>query len=315
MKKIFQLMIALVLACAVVGLYSCTKPDDQENVDPKPDPENPDPENPDPENPDPENPDPENPDPEEPEEPGLLQFKTIDFNKADFATWVVWDNKVALDNGFSYVFWVCPFDLSGQQRIGNFADVADDGQTCINMLRFGESHNGGYDYAELEWWCGGSSRIKLYSAGFTANQWTQLALVCDGTNLQMYFNGELIDENAFSAPIKTEFGAIEFANSWGKSWRSIFKGSICQISVYDSALTAAELGGAKLNGLNAALKAKAKSWWPMQEGEGVVCKDEIGGRDIDFANTVRNDDDGNTVHYAFDASSLVEWTQNVVENE
>lgn len=303
MKKIIKVMFALILATSVMALYSCEKPangNGSEVVDPTPDPD-----------PDP-TPDPD-PDPTPDPEPSVLRFKTIDFNKDDFATWVVWDNKIELKSGFTYVLWVCPFDLSGQQRIGNFADVADDNQTCINMLRFGEEHDGAHNYDELQWWCGGSSRMKVWCPGMTANNWSQLALVCDGTNLKMYLNGELKGESAFGSAIETSFGAIEFANSWGQSYRTKFNGSICQISVYDSALNAEELSGAKLNGLTDAVKAKAKAWWPMQEGEGTVCEDKIGNLNIDFSKTVRNDNDGSTEHYDFDASSLVSWTESVVE--
>ncbi len=302
MKKIIKLLLAFTLAASVVALYSCEKPDGTQNVDPgnKDNPDTPD--------------NPDNPDtPDNPDEPGLYSFKTIDFNKDDFATWVVWDEKIELKSGFSYILWVCPFDLEHQQRIGNFADVADDGQTCINMLRFGEEHDGAHDMTELQWWCGGSGRVKVWCPGFVTNNWLQLALVCDGTNLKMYLNGELKGEDALASPIETSFGAIEFANSWGKSWRTKYNGTLCQISVYDSALSAEELAGSTLKGLDNALKAKAKAWWPMQEGEGVVCKDEIGNRDIDFSNTVRNDNDGATEHYAFDASELVSWTDQIVE--
>lgn len=302
MKKIFKLMTALTLAASVVSFYSCSKPDDEgdkdkdkeENVDPNPKPDD----------------GKDEPDPQPGGDDNTLSFKSIDFDQDDLATWVVWDNKIALDNGFTYVLWVMPYTLNGQQRIGNIADVADEGQSCINMLRFGERAQ---TYNELQWMCGGNSRVQVYAANWTTYKWTQLALVCDGTNLKMYLDGELAGEDAFSTPIKTEFGAIEFANSWGKSYRGNFHGSICQISVYDTALSADELSGAKLNGLTEALKGKAKAWWPMQEGEGHVCKDEIGSRNIDFSNTIRNDNDGSTQHYAFDASSLISWIDNTEE--
>ncbi len=230
-------------------------------------------------------------------------FAAIDWSNKDAATWYYFAQNYALAEGFTLTLHIYPNALSAKQRVGNFGNNTE---SPCNMLRFGERSN----TAELEWMVDtGAGRQKIYADGFTAQKWNAITLTADATGYKMYVNGELKGSGEYAYNTAMGFGAIEFANSWGKSWRSAFDGRMALLSVYNKALSAEEIAA---NIFAVPTNEACVGFWLMTEGEGGLLKaDQTKAikENIDLTKAIRNDDDNVTVNYEVDVTPYITWTK------
>lgn len=238
------------------------------------------------------------------------QFSALYLGDKEMSCWYKFKEGIDVTSGFVYVFHVFTEENVGQQRICNIADK-DEG--FINMMRLGQDGNG----ENLEWWVGYNGyRQKLYGK-VTAQAWHQIGLVYDGSTYSFYVDMELQDSYTLTDDDKAAnssitFQGIEFANSWGDSYRSPYKGRMWNFSVwtkpefYDYALYYSYMGIADwyINWY-ADYYGGLKAYWKMDEGEGYVLKDTMGWEDIDLSKATRCNDEVNFVD--FDASPYVQW--------
>ncbi|WP_422923925.1 DUF4082 domain-containing protein [Singulisphaera sp. PoT] len=79
------------------------------------------------------------------------------------------------------------------------------------------------------------------SSSLPLNTWSFLTASYDGTNLQIYVNGVLVNTLAGSGPITTSTGALRIGGD--SQWGDYFSGLIDQVRIYDRALSPAEIQG------------------------------------------------------------------------
>ena len=248
---------------------------------------------------------------EEVAEPQLFDptnFAAIDWSNKDAATWYYFASNYALPDGFTVILHVYPNSLKTPgMRVCNFGNNTE---SPCNMLRFGQNGNN----AEVEWMVDhgtGRSQKELLAAGFKTGEWQAIVLTADKAtgSYKIYRNAELGSEKTFTYNESMGFGAFEFANSWGASWRSAFDGRIALLSVYDKALTAEEIAE---NIFTTPVSKSCVGFWPMTEGEGGLLKADPKRaikEDIDLTKAIRNDDDNTTVNYSVDVTPYITWTK------
>ena len=231
---------------------------------------------------------------------GYEGFSALYLGDKEVASWYKFDTPVDLSAGYTYLFHVYLDAADGQQRIGDFSD-ANEG--FINMLRFGERDR---NFTELEWWVGGSSRQKIYGAGFGVNEWNAVALVASEESCVFYLNGDEVGRWDGNIGLDgVTFQAIEFANSWVDSYRTPFNGRIAYVSVWDKPLSKADV----MNNIFAVPSGDGlAAFWPMTEGEGCILHEASGNEygDVDFstATRVNAESDG---YVSVDVSEHVQW--------
>src|SRR5207253_3160554 len=71
------------------------------------------------------------------------------------------------------------------------------------------------------------------------NTWTHLASTYDGATLRLYVNGTLTGSFAHAGSINTTTGALRIGGN--SVWGEYFNGTIDEVRVYNSALTAAQI--------------------------------------------------------------------------
>ena len=232
-------------------------------------------------------------------------FAAIDWSNKQSATWYKFAENYALPDGFTFIIHIYPYTLNTSgMRVGNFGK--QDESPC-NMLRFGQNGNN----AELEWMVDhgtGRSQKELLAPGFVTEKWQAVVLTADKATgeYKIYRNDELQATKTFTYNEKMGFGAIEFANSWGSSWRSAFNGRMALISVYDKALSADEI---KDNIFAVPVSENCVGFWPMTEGEGGLLKaDKTRAikEDIDLTKTTRTDNESDYI--IVDVTPYVTWT-------
>ena len=234
-------------------------------------------------------------------------FAALDWSNKNASTWYYFKENYALPQGFTFILHIYPYSLNTSgMRVGNFGNNTE---SPCNMLRFGQNGNN----AELEWmvdYNGGRSQKELLAPGFEVEKWQAIVLTADAaTNTyKIYRNDVLGAEKTLSYNTEMGFGAIEFANSWGASWRSEFKGRMALLSVYDKALSAEEI---KANIFGIPTSDACVGFWPMNEGEGAVLYADPARsikENIDLSKAVRNDNDNVTQNHDFDATEYLKWT-------
>lgn len=234
-------------------------------------------------------------------------FAAIDWSNKEAATWYYFAENYSLPDGFTFILHIYPYALNtAGMRVGNFGNNTE---SPCNMLRFGQ--NG--DNAELEWMvdhADGRSQKELLAKGFVTEKWQAIVLTADKAtgSYKIYRNAELGAEKTFNYNTNMGFGAFEFANSWGASWRSAFNGRMALMSVYNKALTAEEIAQ---NIFTTPVSDACVGFWPMNDGEGgILAADQSRAikEQIDLSKAVRNDNDNTTQNHDFDATPYITWT-------
>lgn len=238
---------------------------------------------------------------------GANQFSSLYLGDYRMSTWARFATPLSMDS------WTISFhcfieEQTAHARIGDFADANED---FINMLRIGQK--GG---TELEWFVGpNGNRKQLYTDNLEVGKWYHVALIYDGSKLKLYLDGAKVAEE--EATLGTfNFQAIEFNSSWGANYRqgNEFRGRLWNVSVWNTDIT-----GGWYSMLDYTIKKDIDStiikwaqwynlaaYWPMNEGEGHILHDKVGGcGDIDFTNTVRCDNESDMV--SADVSEYVQW--------
>lgn len=237
-------------------------------------------------------------------------FSALYLGNKEMASWYKFKEGIDVTEGFLYVFHMFIDENVGQQRVGN---IADKDEYWINMLRLGQKNNG----EELEWWVGPNNNRKFLYADVSAGEWHQIALYYDGNNYVFYVDKveasryELTEDDKEKNSSVT-FQAIEFANSWGDSYRSPFKGRLWNFSVWQNVssnfletVLDASYRGMEDWVIDYASWYGLKAYWPMDEGSGYILNDRCGWENIDMSNMTRCNDEVNFV--PFDASPYVQW--------
>lgn len=240
------------------------------------------------------------------------QFSALYLGNKEMASWFKFSNGIDVTDGFLYVFHVFTEENVGQQRVGN---ISDTNEYWINMLRFGEGGRGG---EVLEWWVGPNQNRKKLYASVTAKAWHQVALYYDGDNYVFYVDKTEQARYTLTADDKAKnnsitFQGIEFANSWGDSYRSAYKGRLWHFSVFagvSSENVASVLEDTYMNMPSDMTQSPAnyglKAYWPMDEGSGSLLNETTGlYENIDFTRMTRCNDETNWV--SFDASPYLTW--------
>ena len=170
-----------------------------------------------------------------------------------------------------------------------------------NMFRFGENGSAGGDI--LQWVLPGGRCFS--STHFKTNRWYLVSCTYDGATFKMYVDG-VEDAQASGSGKATPFQRFELGMSWGGYRTSqFFQGRLCEVRVWNRALTASEIstGFAGVNAHSDGLVA----YWKMNEGEGHIFHDATGhGYDMDWTDTWRDDkENGVLVHH--DYSQYIKW--------
>lgn len=105
------------------------------------------------------------------------------------------------------------------------------------------------------------------------DNWTHVAVTYDGTTLSAYGNGELIQ----SAQVALDTGDGQFAVGLWRLGQESFnlRGGIRDVRIWNVARSAAEIQAT----MNSSPEGQAglALWWPLDEGEGRVARDDSGG--------------------------------------
>ncbi|SVD92424.1 uncharacterized protein METZ01_LOCUS445278, partial [marine metagenome] len=90
----------------------------------------------------------------------------------------------------------------------------------------------------------GEAGISLsnYQSQMDLNSWYNLTVVYDGAEIKMYLNGTLVSEGVShtGSILSTEY-PVYFAKSLGNNETTYFNGNIDEVSIWNDALTAAEI--------------------------------------------------------------------------
>lgn len=170
----------------------------------------------------------------------------------------------------------------------------------------------------------GSGKLQVIGTGLTGNwvvdpvfetnKWYTISVVCDGTNMTVYYNGDQVGQHALSAGTTMTFERFELGMSWddGSNWpnQQKFYGYIGDTRVWSVARSASEIKASlcEVDPHSAGLEA----YWKFDEGQGHIFKDATGkGRDMDWSKTfyIHNGGSGKPAT-AYDGSAAVEgkWT-------
>ena len=231
-------------------------------------------------------------------------FAALDWSDKESAAWYYFAENYALPEGFTLILHINPNSLNTSgMRVGNFGNNTE---SPCNMLRFGQ--NG--DNAELEWMVdtgSGRSQKELLAPGFKTGEWQAIVLTADASGVyKIYRNTTLGASKEATYNTAMGFGAFEFANSWGASWRSAFDGRIALLSVYNKALTEEEIAE---NIFTVPVSDACVGFWSMTEGEGAVLaadKTRAIKEDIDLTKVTRTDNESDYI--IVDVSDKVTWT-------
>lgn len=141
---------------------------------------------------------------------------------------------------------------------------------------------------------------------FENNKWYLLSVTFDGSTARLYVNG-VEDTSCPETSTLINFAHVELGTSWWTYiWSQRFDTRVCEIRVWDRALSATEIRSG-LCAVNAASDG-LKCYWKMDEGAGHVFKNSAStgsAYDLDWSKCWR-DSDGDETLEQFDKSELVE---------
>jgi hypothetical protein len=86
----------------------------------------------------------------------------------------------------------------------------------------------------------GSLKTLTSTTNLTANNWTHVALTCDGTSLKLFIDGELQDEISAGWPV-TVYNTPEFVIGQASATTNFFEGQISDVRQFDYALSETDI--------------------------------------------------------------------------
>lgn len=126
-------------------------------------------------------------------------------------------------------------DVCSQMDSENFFTVAIGKDSNKYLFLRTRSNEFRYAITESSW----NAEYDVLGSGSFKNVWTNVTLVINGSTMQLYIDGECVDEQTGVAPSLTKFGK-DILGYIGKSFYDgdkYFKGYVDNVKVYDSALS------------------------------------------------------------------------------
>jgi Concanavalin A-like lectin/glucanases superfamily len=126
----------------------------------------------------------------------------------------------------------------------------------------------------------GTGTNLVQAAPVRLNEWVHLALTYDGTTLKIYLNGTLVTSTAktFSANTSTPLGIGAASYDNGSTWKEYFPGSIDEVAVYNSALTATKVRSHYNTGRcykDEVLADSPKGYWRLGDASGSTATEKM----------------------------------------
>ena len=231
----------------------------------------------------------------------IISFYALDNNLNASSNYIFPDDKMVNLTNYTIEFKVYSYKFGNVGDIKRVLSIEGKNEEEANMFRFGENGSAGGDI--LQWVLPGGRCFS--STHFKTNRWYLISCTYDGSTFKMYVDG-VEDAQASGSGKATPFQRFELGMSWG-GYRSsqFFSGRLCEVRVWNRALTASEIamGFAGVNAHSEGLVA----YWKMNEGEGHIFHDATGhGYDMDWTDTWRDDrENGELVHH--DYSQFIKW--------
>lgn len=230
-------------------------------------------------------------------------FYALDVDNPDLSSNYIFPDEKAIElSTYTYEikFYAYSLKETGTDQICRMCAWEGKGEEKANMLRFGEN---GYEGHSLQLVSPAGNIVS--NTLFDPGQWYMLSLVYDGSTMTMYVNG-VAEEAKGTNDGTTTFQRFELGMSWGGyNTRQLFSGRICEIRVWDRALSVSEMqeGICKV----AAASDGLRCYWKLDQSEGHIFTDATGnGYDMDWSNT-QLDANGDGVMENADMSSFVKW--------
>ena len=214
-----------------------------------------------------------------------ISFYTLDIGNASLSSNFIFadDKKIPLQQ-YTYEIKCYAEHLkqSGEEqlcRLCNWTGAKEERQ-C--MLRFNEN---GRPWKSLQ--------IVTPSGGdyttttiFEPKQWYMLSIVYDGTDFQLYIDGEP-DGTTLHGDQSTAFQRFEIGMSYqGYNSKQLFSGRICEVRVWDYPRSKTQIKGA-LCGTDPASEG-LRAYWKFNQSSGTTFIDETGkGYDMDWTKSQR----------------------------
>ena len=233
----------------------------------------------------------------------IISFYSLENNQNASSNYIFPDDKMVNLTNYTIEFKVYSYKFGKVGDIKRVLSIEGKNEEEANMFRFGENGSAGGDI--LQWVLPGGRCFS--STHFKTNRWYLISCTYDGTTFKMYVDG-VEDAQASGSGKATPFQRFELGMSWGGYRTSqFFQGRLCEVRVWNRALTASEIatGFAGVNAHSDGLVA----YWKMNEGEGHIFHDATGhGYDMDWTDTWR-DDRENGVLVAHDYSQYIKWVK------
>lgn len=242
--------------------------------------------------------------------------RTFDFwslhmgETGDLAAVYLFDEPIALTN-YTFEIKIYPhnMDSNSGDNPATLVSFKERDQAHSTLFRFNEKTNvEGEDNRSCH-----RLQVKMPVAGemisntvFENNKWYLLSVTFDGSTARLYVNG-VEDTSCSETTELINFSNIELGTSWWTyTWSQRFDSRVCEIRVWDRALSATEIRSG-LCAVNSASEG-LKCYWKMDEGTGHVFRNSAStgsAYDLDWSKCWR-DSDGDDVYEQFDKSALVE---------
>ena len=233
----------------------------------------------------------------------IISFYSLENNYNASSNYIFPDDKMVNLTNYTIEFKVFSYKFGNVGNIKRVLAIEGKNEEEANMFRFGENGSAGGDI--LQWVLPGGRCFS--STHFKTNRWYLVSCTYDGSTFKMYVDG-VEDAQASGSGKATPFQRFELGMSWGGYRNSqFFQGRICEVRLWNRALTASEIamGFAGINAHSDGLVA----YWKMNEGEGHILHDATGhGYDMDWTDTWRDDrEDGILVPH--DYSQYIKWVK------
>lgn len=233
----------------------------------------------------------------------IISFYSLENNLNASSNYIFPDDKMVNLSNYTIEFKVYSYKFGKVGDIKRVLAIEGKNEEEANMFRFGENGSAGGDI--LQWVLPGGRCFS--TTHFQTNRWYLISCTYDGSTFRMYVDG-VEDAQTGGSGKATPFQRFELGMSWG-GYRSsqFFSGRLCEVRVWDRALSANEIatGIAGVNPQSNGLVA----YWKMNESEGHIFHDATGhGYDMDWTDTWR-DDKENGVLVAHDYSQYIKFVK------
>lgn len=228
----------------------------------------------------------------------------------ELAASYLFDEPIGLTN-YTFEIKIYPHDMDSNSgdNPATLISFKERDQAKSTLLRFNEKSNvEGEDNRSCH-----RLQVKMPITGelisntvFENNKWYLLSVTFDGSTARLYVNG-VEDTSCSETSELINFSNVELGTSWWTYiWSQRFDTRVCEIRVWDRALSATEVRSG-LCAVNAASDG-LKCYWKMDEGSGHVFHNSAStgsAYDLDWSKCWR-DSDGDDVVEQYDKSALAE---------